>query len=177
MAYGTLYAKETLKITGDQLSLLFVGYNIIILTMRFILGRNIHRMNKKRVLEFALLNNICMMIIISLGNSIIFSVAFLLSGCSMGIIYPIGAMWVVEVIIPTNLVLANAFYSTMWDVGSFLGPFSSSFIVDALQIPVTIVASTIPPAVALILVFTLWKEKPLSKEANNLLAEKEKPQD
>ena len=136
---------------------MFVGYNIVVLATRFLLGRIIEHVGKKKTLIIAVLNSICMVTLLSLGNPTIFIISFSLLGISLGLVYPTGAMLLAEAVDQTNLNLANSLYLTMWDIGCFIGPFTSSFIVIALGIPVALVTSTILPLIILILNFTLWR--------------------
>lgn len=175
VAYGTLYAKDTLKIDGNFIPLLFVGFNIIVLATRFLLGRLMHYVDKRMIIVISLVNSVCMMTILSLGNTVIFITAFALLGISHGLIYPIGAMLVAESVDSKNLGIANALYLTMWDIGNFIGPPISSQIIIASNnsIQPALLSSTLLPIIGLILNF-VWREKPLSKQTEKAVVEKGK---
>ncbi|MDQ1279788.1 MAG: hypothetical protein QG670_1050 [Thermoproteota archaeon] len=163
VAYGTIYA-ISLGINENLIPLLFVGYNVIVLATRFFLRRIMRTIDKKNLLIIALVNTVCMMVIMSFANTLVFILAFALLGFSHGIIYPLGAMFVAESIDTKNLGVANAFYTTMWDVGNFIGPAASSQVIVAANnsIPPALLFSTSLPIVGLILNF-VWREKTVSK--------------
>lgn len=174
VAYGTIYAKDNLKISGNLIPLLFVGYNGFVLATRFFLGKLANYVDMKRILTIALVNTICMIIFISLGNTVIFIIAFALLGISHGIIYPIGAMLVAESVDSKNLGIANALYMTMWDIGNFVGPtISSQVITVSNNIPTALLSSTLLPIIGLILSF-MWREKSPSKQTDKTVVEKGK---
>jgi predicted MFS family arabinose efflux permease len=166
IAYGTIYAKDSLEINQNLIPLLFVGFNVVVLIARFFLGTLIKHVDKKRIITLSLLNTVLMIILLTLGNQLMFVLGFTLLGISHGLIYPTGAMLVAEATDIKKLNVANAFYMTMWDIGAFTGPTTCSFIV-AFGLQTTLAASLIVPLVILGLNLTLWRDKNLNKAPND----------
>ncbi len=157
IAYGTIYARDILRINANLIPLLFVGFNIVVLFTRFSLGRLVKYLDKRQIIVSALFNTVCMITLLTFGNQQLFVLGFTLLGISHGLIYPTGAMLVAEATDQKKLNITNAFYMTMWDVGSFAGPTTSSLVV-AFSIQTALVASIIVPLTIVGLNLTLWRE-------------------
>lgn len=158
IAYGTIYARDILRINENLIPLLFVGFNTVVLIARFSLGRLVKYLGKRQIIVIALFNAICMITLLTVGNQQLFVLGFTLLGLSHGLIYPTGAMLVAEATDQKKLNITNAFYMTMWDVGSFTGPTTASLIV-AFSIQTALVSSIIVPLTVVGLNLTLWRKK------------------
>lgn len=158
IAYGTIYARDILRINENLIPLLFVGFNTVVLIARFSLGRLVKYLGKRQIIVIALFNAICMITLLTVGNQQLFVLGFTLLGLSHGLIYPTGAMLVAEATDQKKLNITNAFYMTMWDVGSFTGPTTTSLIV-AFSIQTALVSSIIVPLTVVGLNLTLWRKK------------------
>lgn len=128
LAYAPIHAKRVFQFSEAGITLLFFGYFASTAGLRVLLGKLRH-MRKERILVFGLVNSFLTALVIALSPSWqIFAVAFLLSGLTMGIIYPISAMMVSESTDPSHLVLANSVYLVCGDVGSTIGPLITASI-------------------------------------------------
>lgn len=157
LAYATIYAKEGLSFSSDQVALLFFGYFSMTALGRLFIGRLVRSMGKRRALALSAAGVVALTAIASNARSpAVFAMALVLLGVPHGIIYPTGAMIIADEIGPESLVRANSFYLLSWNLGAIMGPIFASGIAIAWGIPAAIAASSIPMAASLLLAGILW---------------------
>jgi MFS family permease len=126
-AYGTLHAKDTFKVSREQVSVLLFGYNLIVILGRVVLLRLLRLVKKERILILGLINGIAMLAALILSEHyVLFLVSFSLVGLAHSFVYPIGSMIVAESASRMGLSLSNSIYILSWDIGNGLGPIVSA---------------------------------------------------
>jgi MFS family permease len=155
LAYAPLHARYSLGLPYYIVTAMFFGLYITTTLTRLSLGKLISNriMRKGSLILFAVLLSIILIAIAVLSNySSLFILGIILFGISQGIILPVGAMMVSESVRPTEHVLANSFYLVAWDIGFALGPVLTSGIANTLGILTALGASTLLPAISVILI-------------------------
>lgn len=155
LAYAPLHVKYGLGLPYYIVTAMFFGLYITTTLTRLSLGKLISNriMSKGSLVLLAVLLSIILIAIAVLSNySYLFILGIILFGISQGIILPVGAMVVSESVRPTEHVLANSFYLVAWDIGFALGPVLTSSIANTLGILTALGASTLLPAISVILI-------------------------
>ena len=155
LAYAPLHVKYGLGLPYYIVTAMFFGLYITTTLTRLSLGKLISNriMSKGSLVLLAVLLSIILIAIAVLSNySYLFILGIILFGISQGIILPVGAMIVSESVRPTEHVLANSFYLVAWDIGFALGPVLTSSIANTLGILTALGASTLLPAISVILI-------------------------
>lgn len=155
LAYAPLHARYSLSLPYFIVTAMFFGLYITTTLTRLSLGKIISKkfLSKRSLVLLAGLLSIILIVIAVLSDySYLFILGIILFGIPQGIILPVGAMMVSESVRPTEHVLANSFYLVAWDVGFALGPVLTSGIADSFGILTALGASTLLPAISVILV-------------------------
>jgi MFS family permease len=155
LAYAPLHVKYGLGLPYYIVTAMFFGLYITTTLTRLSLGKLISNriMSKGSLVLLALLLSIILIAIAVLSNySYLFILGIILFVISQGIILPVGAMVVSESVRPNEHVLANSFYLVAWDIGFALGPVLTSSIANTLGILTALGASTLLPAISVILI-------------------------
>ena len=145
MGYVPVRAQQDFQIIEAQITLLFFGYFLVLVSSRFFVGRLVGRFGEERVLTTGLLAGGVFTLLVSVTvNPIHFSIAFVLLGVSHGIIFPTSAMIIAKNVLPKNLVLANSLYLVSFDSGAMIGPLIASGVASLWGIRSALVVSAIP---------------------------------
>jgi len=145
LGYVPVRAQQDFQIIEAQITLLFFGYFLVLVSSRFFVGRLVGRFGEERVLTTGLLaGGVFTLLVSATVNPIHFSIAFVLLGVSHGIIFPTSAMIIAKNALPKNLVLANSLYLVSFDSGAMIGPLIASGVATLWGIRSALAVSAIP---------------------------------
>ena len=153
LAYAPLYAHKSFGFPDEQITALFFGYFAFTSGVRLFMNKLTRRFSKEKLLVSSLLGGTVMTLLMALGGSpATFAVAFVLLGVAQGIVYPTSAMIVAGAFGLEELLSANSIYLSASDLGQTLGPVFASVLAENYGIPYALSISSIPVALAGILV-------------------------
>ncbi|MHA2406167.1 MAG: MFS transporter [Candidatus Hermodarchaeia archaeon] len=159
-AYGTLHAKDVYQVRDAEIALVFFGYNGVAMVARLLLGRLLTVATKERILGFSLVNlGIMLFLLVPNSTFPLFTLWFSLLGVSHGVIFPVGAMVLAEHLPRGFLSIANALYTTAWDVGATLGPLVTASLVVQYTYRESLIVAAITPLFVFVASILLRRKK------------------
>lgn len=161
--FGTLntfmpiYLNRILDISAQSVSAIFFGFFLLAALVRLKLDSIAKKIEDRVGIIVGFVTYIILSLLIFMvpGKYLVIC-SVVLMGLSHGIIFPLLAIRISRTVPYENLIMANAIFLTAFDVGTFIGPTSTSILAEYYSIPLAIVASILPATV--ILPFLLSKK-------------------
>ena len=150
LAYGTLYVKDAYQVSDSEVALIFLGYNGVLMLSRLALGKILKLVSKEKCMLLCLVSLTLILPLLTLSSSyVMFVLIFSLLGISHGILFPVGAMILIENVPRNILPVANALFTTGFDIGATIGPVAAAPVVARYTNRESILVAAIVPAIVL----------------------------
>jgi MFS family permease len=145
LGYVPVRAQQDFGFSEAQITALFFGYFLVVVSSRFFVGRLVAKFSEGNSLLVGLLTGGVFTLMVSASvHSIHFSLAFILLGICHGIVFPVSAMIIAKSVPLRNLTLSNSLYLISFDAGATVGPLVASAAVFLWGIRVAIAVSAVP---------------------------------
>jgi len=103
LAYAPLYAKETLNLDDQSISVLFLLYYIATTVARFSIGRIVGKVNKSTLMILCvMLASLFSFALTIFVDDLVFAGIFILIGAVQGVLFPAGSMLIAEYVQPSR---------------------------------------------------------------------------
>lgn len=130
LAYAPLYAKETLNLDDQSISVLFLLYYIATTVARFSIGRIVGKVNKSTLMILCvMLASLFSFALTIFVDDVVFAGIFILIGAVQGVLFPAGSMLIAEYVQPSRNVLANSLYMMGIDIGQGIAPLITASVI------------------------------------------------
>ncbi len=154
--FGTLntfipiYLNQTLDISAQSVSAIFFGFFLLSSLVRLKLDSISKKIEDRVGIIVGFITYIILSLLIFMvpGKYLVIC-SVVLMGLSHGIIFPLLAIRISRTAPYENLIMANAIFLIAFDLGTFIGPTSTSILAEHYSIPLAIVASILPAMIIL----------------------------
>jgi len=155
LAYAPLYAKETLNLDDQSISVLFLLYYIATTVARFSIGRIAGKVNKSTLMILCvMLASLFSFALAIFVDDLVFAGIFILIGAVQGVLFPAGCMLISEHVQPSRNVLANSLYMMGIDIGQGIAPLITASVIVEYGLEYTfLVPAAISAAATLLLIW------------------------
>ena len=155
LAYAPLYAKETLNLDDQSISVLFLLYYIATTVARFSIGRIAGKVNKSTLMILCvMLASLFSFVLAIFVDDLVFAGIFILIGAVQGVLFPAGCMLISEHVQPSRNVLANSLYMMGIDIGQGIAPLITASVIVEYGLEYTfLVPAAISAAATLLLIW------------------------
>jgi predicted MFS family arabinose efflux permease len=130
LAYGPIYAKNTLNFSTEQVSVLFFAYYAVTTITRFSLNRILEKISKVKLLIINAILVSVLSYMLTLKADLFFALVFSCIGTAQGSFYAVGSMLIAENIHPQRKMLANSVFGVGLGVGQAIAPLITAVFIS-----------------------------------------------